>query len=56
MTGHWQEIINTDSELYGGSGKGNMGGFDSESVKAHGRDQSLSLTLPPLATLIFRLS
>ncbi len=56
MAGHWEEVINTDSELYGGSGKGNMGGFNSEPVKAHGRDHSLSLTLPPLATLIFRLT
>ena len=55
LAGHWEEVVNTDSVLYGGSGKGNMGGFDAEGVSAHGREHSLSLTIPPLATLIFRL-
>jgi 1,4-alpha-glucan branching enzyme len=55
MAGHWQEVVNTDSALYGGSGKGNMGGFEAEGVSANGRDHSLALTIPPLATLIFRL-
>ena len=55
MAGHWEEVVNTDSVLYGGSGKGNMGGFNAESISSHSRDHSLSLMIPPLATLIFRL-
>ena len=55
LAGRWLEMVNTDSELYGGSGKGNMGGFETQSAPSHGHAQSLSLTLPPLATTIFRL-
>ena len=52
-SGFWVEKLNTDSELYGGSGQGNLGGVESEDTPAHGEAQSLSLTLPPLSTLIF---
>jgi len=52
--GCWQEILNTDATHYGGGGRGNMGGAESEPVAASGRAQSLVLTLPPLATLFFR--
>lgn len=55
MPGLWKECVNTDSELYGGSGKGNLGGLETEPVHAHGHAQSLSMSLPPLATLIFQL-
>lgn len=55
LAGYWQEMVNTDSALYGGSGKGNMGGFETENSPAHGHKQSLQLTLPPLATTIFKL-
>ncbi len=51
--GCWREIMNSDSALYGGSNLGNAGGVETESVAAHGRAQSLSLTLPPLATVFF---
>jgi 1,4-alpha-glucan branching enzyme len=51
--GFWTEKINTDSALYGGSGVGNMGGFESEPIPAHGQDHSLCLTLPPLASTLF---
>ncbi|RZV41200.1 MAG: 1,4-alpha-glucan branching protein GlgB, partial [Acidimicrobiales bacterium] len=54
FAGHWQEKLNTDSALYGGSGKGNLGGLDAESHGSHGHAQSLSMTLPPLSTLIFQ--
>ena len=52
--GKWSEMVNTDSKLYGGSGKGNMGGFETENVSSHGQKQSLRLTVPPLATTIFK--
>ncbi|MGD8328864.1 MAG: 1,4-alpha-glucan branching protein GlgB [Acidobacteriota bacterium] len=47
--GRWQEVINSDADVYGGSGMGNLGSLDSEHVASHGHPQSLSLTLPPLA-------
>jgi 1,4-alpha-glucan branching enzyme len=52
--GHWAEILNSDAPLYGGSGMGNAGGVQAESVPAHGRPYSLTITLPPLATVVFR--
>jgi 1,4-alpha-glucan branching enzyme len=54
--GHWREVVNTNSEYYGGSGLGNDGGRHTEAVAADGQGQSLSLTLPPFSTLIFRWS
>ena len=48
----WREALNTDSSFYGGSDVGNGGEIlATEGVQAHGFSQSLSLTLPPLATL-----
>jgi len=51
--GFYQECLNTDSERYGGGNLGNMGGVTAEPVMAQGRRYALSLTLPPLATLLF---
>jgi 1,4-alpha-glucan branching enzyme len=33
---------------------GNSGGVEARPVAAHGRDYSLSVTLPPLAMVVFR--
>ena len=52
--GRWREILNTDADLYGGSGMGNLGGVDATDEPAHGLPASARLTLPPLATLYFK--
>ena len=52
--GRWREIINTDARDYGGAGWGNMGAVESVPVASHGRVESVSLTLPPLSTLVLR--
>jgi 1,4-alpha-glucan branching enzyme len=52
--GFWEEILNSDSEFYGGSGLGNMGGVFAEKIRFHGRDFSVSITLPPLSILVFK--
>jgi 1,4-alpha-glucan branching enzyme len=52
--GLWREILNTDAREYGGSGWGNFGGVESAPVGAHGRLESVALSLPPLATLVLR--
>jgi 1,4-alpha-glucan branching enzyme len=52
--GLWREVINTDARDYGGAGWGNLGGVESVPVGSHGRVESLSLTLPPLSTLVLR--
>jgi 1,4-alpha-glucan branching enzyme len=54
-TGRWIERLNTDSEHYGGSGRGNLGGKDSEQIAASGRAHSINATLPPLSTIFFEL-
>ena len=45
------EVLNTDAKEYGGSGLGNHGSAAIEAVPSHGFDQSIVLTLPPLAAL-----
>ncbi|MGH7444718.1 MAG: 1,4-alpha-glucan branching enzyme, partial [Longimicrobiales bacterium] len=52
--GFWKEILNSDAQIYGGSGAGNMGGCTATPMPSHGRLRSLTLTLPPLATLVFK--
>jgi len=52
--GAWREIFNSDASDYGGSGWGNLGGVESCPVAAHGRLESLNLTLPPLAVIVLR--
>ncbi|MDB5847488.1 MAG: 1,4-alpha-glucan branching enzyme, partial [Rhodoferax sp.] len=52
--GRYRERLNTDSHHYGGSNTGTpLGAASTEAVGWHGRAQSLLLTLPPLATLVF---
>lgn len=50
--GAWRERLNSDAELYGGSGTGNAGQIASEAIAHHGHPQSLSLTVPPLGFLL----
>jgi 1,4-alpha-glucan branching enzyme len=52
--GFWQEVLNSDAELYGGSGWGNLGGVEAAPVGAHGQRFSVSVTLPPLSVVFFR--
>ena len=50
--GDYAEVLNTDSGYYGGSNSGNLGALTTEGQPAHGFDQSLLMTLPPLATIV----
>ena len=43
--GIWREVLNSDAEIYGGSGQGNMGQVVANGGAAH-------VTLPPLATIM----
>jgi 1,4-alpha-glucan branching enzyme len=52
--GHWREVINTNSEYYGGSGLGNDGGRTTEDLARDGFGQSIKVTLPPHTTFIFK--
>jgi 1,4-alpha-glucan branching enzyme len=53
-SGVWEEILNSDATIYGGSGKGNIGALKTSPVSWHGYPQSLNLILPPLAMVAFR--
>jgi 1,4-alpha-glucan branching enzyme len=52
--GRWEEVLNSDAPLYGGSGQGNLGGVDAAPVPSHGRPYLLTITVPPLAMVVFR--
>src|SRR3954447_6899327 len=55
QAGFYREIINTDGETYGGSNVGNLGGVQSESREWMGREHSILIHLPPLATVALKL-
>ena len=52
--GGYGEVLNSDSTLFGGGNVGNGGGAQTEPVPAHGFDQSLSITVPPLACVFLK--
>ncbi len=49
--GFWKEILNTDAEEYGGSGRGNFGGIEGDEIGWNSRPYSIRLTVPPLGAL-----
>jgi 1,4-alpha-glucan branching enzyme len=49
----WKEVLNSDSERYGGSNCGNFGGLEAVPCKIHRREWALDLTLPPLSFTVF---
>jgi 1,4-alpha-glucan branching enzyme len=54
VPGVYVERINTDSAHYGGSNVGTpLGAADAEAVASHGREHSIVIDLPPLATVFF---
>ena len=50
--GAWVERLNSDSEIYGGSGVGNLGATAADDQAWHGFDRSVALSVPPLGVLI----
>src|SRR5580692_2823824 len=52
FAGSWVEILNSDSELYGGSGIGNLGGVNT--TTAPDGSHSISVTAAPLACIVLR--
>jgi len=55
QAGIWDEVLNTDSEIYGGANNGNLGGVQTDPIACDGHDASIEITLPPLSTVVFRL-
>ncbi len=52
--GQWEEVLNSDSAVYGGSNLGNQGSVAAEPQPWHGQPCSASLTLPPLGVVVFQ--
>jgi len=53
QNGIWQEVLNTDSAIYGGGNRGNLGSVSTELISWGDFAHSAEITLPPLSTLIF---
>jgi 1,4-alpha-glucan branching enzyme len=49
--GKWEEVLNSDASLYGGSNVGNLGGVSTQPIARHGHPQSAEFTLPPLSVI-----
>jgi len=52
--GEYRELLNTDAEVYGGSGQGNLGKISTSDIQSHGSAQSLVLNVPPLGALVLQ--
>lgn len=55
VRGSWKEVFNSDQPRFGGTGMLNNGLLSTTPVKYHGRDYSITVTLPPLAVCVFKL-
>ncbi len=55
QSGHWDEVLNTDAEIYSGGNRGNLGGATASDVPCDGFEMSVELVLPPLSTVILKL-
>jgi 1,4-alpha-glucan branching enzyme len=54
FAGEYREIFNSDSEYYAGSNVGNMSSLSTEAIESQGRENSITLTLPPLSAVILK--
>ncbi|MGO8825008.1 MAG: 1,4-alpha-glucan branching protein GlgB [Acidimicrobiales bacterium] len=51
VDGYWRELLNSDAVEYGGGGVGNLGGVASHPLPNHGMPHTITLTVPPLASI-----
>ncbi|MDG1733954.1 MAG: 1,4-alpha-glucan branching protein GlgB [Thalassotalea sp.] len=54
-SGFHKEVFNSDANVYGGSDVGNLGGVHSSATPWQDREQSIEITVPPLATVVFEI-
>lgn len=50
----YQEVLNSDASVYGGSNVGNLGRVNVEHVGSHGRATSIALAVPPLGVVVLK--
>jgi 1,4-alpha-glucan branching enzyme len=48
----WREVLNTDAQRYGGSGRVRESDYEASPLAAHGYWSSLALDLPPLGAVV----
>ena len=53
--GFYEAVFNSDAAAYGGSNVHNGHGVSSYPGALHGHGQSIHVSLPPLAVIVFRL-
>ena len=53
--GQYREIFNSDATEFYGSGQLNAAPLPTEDIPLHGKEQSLSLTIPPLGVTVMKL-
>jgi len=53
--GYYKEILNSDAGIYGGSGKGNLGGVQSGKERRFHWENSIKVSLPPLGANVYKL-
>ncbi len=51
---YYEEVLNSDSSLWGGSNLGNLGRVAVEELGCHRRSHSIVLTLPPLTAVLLK--
>jgi 1,4-alpha-glucan branching enzyme len=56
VAGSYRELFNSDSEYYAGTNIGNNGLLHAENIAWMNREHSLSLTLPPLGSIVLELA
>ena len=49
--GRWREVLNTDAEVYGGSGQGNMGAVEAYDAPHQRQPWSALVTVPPMGAI-----
>lgn len=54
LGGYYKEVLNSDSEIYGGSNQGNSGGLHAQNYPWQGKSHSLELRIPPLGVVILK--
>ncbi|MCC1493224.1 1,4-alpha-glucan branching protein GlgB [Cognatishimia sp. F0-27] len=50
--GRWREALNTDAEIYGGGGRGNMGMVTAVNGESHGFPARATVVIPPLSCVV----
>ena len=54
VAGRYEAVFNSDDAAFGGTGKGDHVPLKTERIPCHGREQSLTLDLPPLSAVFYR--